>query len=191
MNFKHLIYLPALSALLVLFILVPRVEAVPILTSSDIPTGPLTKHINFDGLGLGAVDTQYATSGVTFSGGAISFLAPDQVLSVDSAIRATFSVNVNMIGVDFFGQTLLTLEAYDASDNLIELVNATTLNGFFGLSTGTQMISYAIIHDHGYGFTIDNFIFVDPPAQVPELGILVLLGSGLVGLGFVRRKFKA
>jgi hypothetical protein len=137
------------------------------------------------------VDTEYEAQGVTFApGGVITFLSPGHVLSTNSAIVAQFSGKVNMVGLDFSSNSLLTLAAYDASDTLIESVTATSLNGFLGLHTD-KMIAKAMTHDSGFGFTIDNFTIADPPPPViPEPGTFIMLGSGLIGLGIYGLKRK-
>lgn len=170
-------------------------EAALITDSGAFPNDGLTKTITFDGLQLGPVTDEYESVGVTFSGGAITFLAPDQVLNVDQGIEATFSVIVDMVGVSFSSDSELYIEAFDAAGSLIEIVDTTTLNnplnGFFGVSAPGEVISSIIIHDHGFGFTIDNFTFHDPVGgnmAIPEPATLILLGSGLVCVGLYSRR---
>jgi len=164
------------------------------ISSTDLAGDPDVVTLTFDELATGTyVDTEYSGDGATFTtGGVVTFLSPGQVLSVSEELVIDFSVNVDMVGVDFSSDSYLTLEVYDSGDNLIESVTATTLAGFFGISTEAdgKIISKVVIHDHGYGFTIDNFSFRDP-VPVPEPSTLVLLGAGLAGLGLLRRRAKS
>ena len=89
----------------------PIAQATPINNINDFPADATT-ILTFDGLPLGPVATQYQSLGVTsIEGGAITFLAPNQVLSTNSQIVIQFSVNVDMVGVDFVSTSPLWLEA--------------------------------------------------------------------------------
>lgn len=77
------------------------------------------------------------------------------------------------------------IDVYDSSNNL--------LDSFNGVGSGTQTlsgtgISYLTWHDSG-GFVQISTLTFDATRTVPEPGTLLLLGSGLVGLVLVRRKF--
>ncbi len=51
-------------------------------------------------------------------------------------------------------------------------------------------IDYVVLHDSGNYWIVDNLSGDATGVNVPEPGTLLLLGSGLVGLAFARRKMK-
>lgn len=152
--------------------------------------------IDFNTLSGGTmVSNQFSSSGVLFSG--LNFVTTvsgtGQVLTVTGTLRADFTAPVYRVGFDYsFGNLPLSLELYNSSNTLIEAVSTgLTTPGFLGLDVGPTQVAYAIIHDGGFDYTIDNFRFENPTHntnQVPEPSTLLLLGSGLAGLGFWRMK---
>lgn len=113
-------------------------------------------------------------------------------------ISVFFSVPVAGVGLkggyfDAVGAT--TIEAYDADGNILgSITNSVEGFEFYGLadSTGANVIkgiSFFITGSEPAGFEIDNLTFgAASVIQTPEPGILLLLGTGLLGLLGLRRK---
>ncbi|VAX32327.1 hypothetical protein MNBD_NITROSPIRAE03-101 [hydrothermal vent metagenome] len=56
-------------------------------------------------------------------------------------------------------------------------------------SAGTY-IDYVVLHDTGNYWVVDNMTGDASGVNVPEPGTMMLIGSGLIGLAFARRKMK-
>lgn len=113
-------------------------------------------------------------------------------------ITATFDNPVDTVSMWYTnGAGSFQLDAYDKDGNLIASTlgpnNYGTTNEI-SVSSLTSDIKWVTMLGTGNYFTIDDFTapFVSgqPNNPVPEPSTLFLLGAGLAGLGFVRRRAK-
>ncbi len=102
-------------------------------------------------------------------------------------LRLSFDTPVAVVGLDvmsLFAATNITVSLFESGGGLLDLivVAATQSGTFFGVRFGSNAIAwmtFAGVQAEG----IDNLAF-----RVPEPGTLALLGLGLLGLGFSRRR---
>jgi PEP-CTERM motif len=109
-----------------------------------------------------------------------------------------FSTPVSGVG-GFFnyvpgGSTPTTIAVYDSLNNQIEasnltftVQNAPNLGMFLGFSETAPIISYFTLTDN-YIALADLTVVLPVAAPVPEPGSMTLLGLGLLGSAFVRRR---
>ncbi|PCI67748.1 MAG: hypothetical protein COB26_09125 [Piscirickettsiaceae bacterium] len=89
-----------------------------------------------------------------------------------------------------YGNSLITFNAYDNASNLLESITATGdwVSTSFA-SSGIYRID-ALQPSDAWGWGLENLSF-DSSVSVPEPASIALLGLGLAGIGFSRRKKSA
>jgi hypothetical protein len=118
------------------------------------------------------------------SGNAVLFSKTNPVLRMDFTGGFVNSVSAWYTSAyDFY------MEAYNSSDVLLTSISGASnigSNSQLSLSTPGYDIAYVQFHDFGDFYTLDDIAY----NPVPEPGTLMLLGSGLLGLGAFRFRRK-
>ena len=166
--------------------------------------------VNFEGYSCGQnVDSLYP--GVSFQNAQFLYLSQgcldpffpphsgDGVAyDAGSPIVATFGSSANNVSVYFTTANNFFLEAFNSNGNLLATYTFTGCN-YVGCGTPNLLASVSASNiayvemfssSGGDSFTIDDFSWTNGGGGVPEPASLFLLGSGLLGLGGVARKFK-
>lgn len=118
------------------------------------------------------------------------------ILATSQLLRFDFNSNVSAFGINV-GATNQeqTLSAYDFADNLIEALVIpdqvatlpTPFAGFYGIASGSPDIAYFTVTNTGDAVIYDDLHYVSR-TQVPEPATLAIMGLGLAGLAFARRR---
>ncbi|MCP5160764.1 MAG: PEP-CTERM sorting domain-containing protein [Hahellaceae bacterium] len=190
---------------LVSCLFISSVNATPITIDFDDLASDFTVGAHYSGLGVTFVDAFTTTYGYLPGGTspiAISHTSGYQPQPNDP-IEAIFGFSVSSVsltGLDV-GLNGFVFSAYDAvvGGNLLAtdqvFGSSVGVGEFFNLSlsaTGIRRVEFSQVRNvTGDGVVFDNFVFDTDASAVPVPGSIALLGLGLAGLGFSRKRKEA
>ncbi len=97
---------------------------------------------------------------------------------------------IDVVGSVFGGGTIsttLNLDLFAQENDLLD-------SEYFGFSSWDNLLSVTFTGDggatNGYSFALDDIDITTSPRLVPEPSIFALMGIGLFGMGYVRRKIR-
>ena len=196
----------------ILFFAATAVNAAPVtLNFDDLPHGMIINGLDYYGLIFDGPDAIRVMYGNELASGTSS--APYSIAAGSLGMgefRVVFPELVAFVGItagDAGGDTdSYRIDVYGETDDLLASFesgifggNPEVTSGFFGDSvTGSislldPLISYAWFTPtsaSNSGISWDDLVYDTVPTAVPEPSTLFLFGTGLVGIGVFRRKFK-
>lgn len=169
------------------------------------PSGNLTLAVGLASQNVSAADGGAGDVGNTGIAGSGPLGYPDFDANGEGSIAILFDFDQSEFGMDILGSNFgtATLQFWERDGSLIDEILLhldESVSYSYGFSTDDNSFSIAgvsIFNNDSGGIGFDNFRFDvagvpgDPSISVPEPSIVLLIGTGLVGLGFARRrKFK-
>jgi hypothetical protein len=110
----------------------------------------------------------------------------------EGALSILLGNDTNIFGFDIVGANngSFLIDFFSSNGNLLGSFSQSTSNSFFGfeVDSGSLIHAVSITNTDFDGLGYDNFTFNSVTTSVPEPASIVLLGLGLAGIGFSRKK---
>ena len=146
--------------------------------------------VTFSNAGTGSLRIDSYTTGGTFGTSGLELSTRD----ADGSFYIEFANPVSAFGMIWgAADGSWEMNILDSSNVLVEAISipaqTTPYIGYIGAS-GVDIARAELVGSYADWVKIDDFAYVNGSAPVPEPATLLLLGSGLAGLAFYRRKRK-